>query len=150
MRLTKGVAYGARGIIHLAKLPESSVALVADIASSEGLPESYLAKIFQDLAKEGLVRSYRGAKGGFSLGRPACDITLRQVIEAIDGPIALCRCLAPFEGCDKIDTCAMSPVFAKAQRELIGCLDSTSVADLATHENAFENAQDQPTMEATD
>ena len=81
MRLTRGADYGARGIIHLAKKPHDAVVLVGDIAAAEGLPESYLAKIFQELAREGIVRSFRGAKGGFSLGRPSDEITLRQVIE---------------------------------------------------------------------
>ena len=84
MRLTKAADYGARGAIHLAKRPEGTVVLVSDIATAEGLPESYLAKIFQDLAKEGIVRSHRGARGGFSLARPAGEITLRDVIEDRD------------------------------------------------------------------
>lgn len=130
MRLTRGADYGTRGMLYLAKLPPSSVVLVSDIASAEGLPESYLAKIFQDLAKEGIVRSHRGAKGGFSLARPTNEITLRQIIEAIEGPIALNRCLAPWEGCERVDTCSVYPVLAKAQAELIATLDATTLSDL--------------------
>lgn len=131
MRLTKGSDYGTRGIIYLAKHPPDSVILVGDIAASEGLPESYLAKIFQDLAKEGIVRSHRGAKGGFSLARPAEKITLREVIEAIEGPIALCRCLAPWEGCAKQAECSLYPVLAEAQAQLLAALESTNILDLA-------------------
>ena len=98
MRLTRGADYGTRGIIYLARQPANAIVLVGDIASAEQLSESYLAKIFQELAKGGLVRSHRGAKGGFSLARPPEQITLRQVIEAIEGPIAINRCLAPWEG----------------------------------------------------
>ncbi|MBC7236134.1 MAG: Rrf2 family transcriptional regulator [Chloroflexi bacterium] len=131
MRLTKGADYAARGILHLAKLPPGSVALVSDIAALEGLPNSYLAKIFQDLAREGLVHSFRGAKGGFALARPASEITLRQVIEAVEGPIALNRCLAPWEGCDKIETCALYPVLAEAQKRLLAVLDNTTLQEIA-------------------
>ncbi len=106
MQLTKGTEYGTRGVLHLAKLPPNSVVLVSEIAAAEELPESYLAKIFQYLAKEGIVRSHRGAKGGFSLARSADQITLREVIEAIEGPIALYRCLHPFEGCERAGDCA--------------------------------------------
>lgn len=130
MRLTRGADYGTRGIIRLAKMPFSSVALVSEIASAEDLPESYLAKIFQDLAKEGIVHSHRGAKGGFSLARPADQITLRQVIEAIEGPIALNRCLAPSEGCESISTCPIYPILAKAQEQLLATLDTTTLHDL--------------------
>ena len=130
MRLTRGVDYGARGMIYLAKMPAASVTLISQIASAEQLPQSYLAKIFQDLAKKGIVRSHRGAKGGFSLARPPDQTTLRQIIEAIEGPIALLPCLAPWEGCDRIDTCPIYPVLANAQDLLVAALDATTLQDL--------------------
>jgi Rrf2 family transcriptional regulator, iron-sulfur cluster assembly transcription factor len=131
VRLTKGADYGARGALYLASKPQDTVVLVSEIAEAENLPESYLAKIFQDLAKEGIVRSHRGAKGGFSLARPATEITLREVVEAIEGPITLSRCLAPWEGCDKQETCALHPVLREAQATLLQALESASLADLA-------------------
>ena len=134
MRLTRGAGYGARGIICLAKRPPNAVALVSEIASIENLPESYLAKIFQDLGKCGLVRSHRGAKGGFSLARPAGEITLREIIEAIEGPILLNRCLAPWEGCERVDTCGLYPVLKKAQEQLLQMLEATTLADLVRAE----------------
>lgn len=131
MQLTKGTEYGTRGVLHLAKLPPNSVVLVSEIAAAEELPESYLAKIFQYLAKEGIVRSHRGAKGGFSLARSADQITLREVIEAIEGPIALYRCLHPFEGCERAGDCAIYTVIAQAQAQLVAVLDGTTLDDLA-------------------
>ncbi|MFH1084184.1 MAG: Rrf2 family transcriptional regulator [Chloroflexota bacterium] len=131
MQLTKGADYGARGAIYLARQPSEAVVLVSEIAAAEGLPESYLAKILQELTKEGIVRSHRGAKGGFSLARPAGDISLRQVIEAIEGPIALNRCLAPLEGCEKISSCSMYPLLREAQKRLLRLLDSATLAELA-------------------
>ncbi len=136
MRLTRGADYGARGILRLARMSSDAVVLISDIAKAEGLPESYLAKIFQDLAKEGIVRSHRGAKGGFSLARPAAQITLREIIEAIEGPIALNRCLAPWEGCDKMDCCPLYPVLARAQASLLAELEKTTLADLVVAEAA--------------
>lgn len=136
MRLTKGTDYGARGVIYLAKLPPGAVVLVGEVAQAEGLPESYLAKIFQDLSKQGLIHSHRGAKGGFSLARPPAEITLREVIEAIEGPIALCRCLSPFEGCARKEDCALFPVLARVQEELLEALSRTTVQELAAHDGA--------------
>ena len=134
MRLTRGTDYGARGSIHLAKKPPSSVVLVGEIANAEGLPESYLAKIFQYLARAGIVQSHRGAKGGFSLARPANEITLREVVEAIEGPIALAPCLSPCEGCDRMDTCPLHPVLARAQENLLATLNAVTLQDLANGE----------------
>ena len=136
MRLTRGVDYGARGMVYLARMPPGSVVLVSQIASAEQLPQSYLAKIFQGLAKEGMVRSHRGAKGGFSLARPVEQITLRQIVEAVEGPIALLRCLAPWEGCDRTDTCPIYPVLAKAQGQLVALLEATTLKDLAKGDGA--------------
>lgn len=136
MRLTRGADYGARGIVHLAMQPPDSVILVKDIAAAQGLPESYLSKIFQELAKDGLVRSHRGAKGGFSLARPAEEITLRQVIEAIEGPIALNRCLSPSEGCEHEDECPLRPILAEAQRRMLAVLEQTTLKDLTVGQPA--------------
>ncbi|MFO7917562.1 MAG: Rrf2 family transcriptional regulator [Anaerolineae bacterium] len=134
MRLTRGADYGARGVIYLAKRPPDTVALVGDIASAEDLPSSYLAKIFQDLVKEGILRSHRGAKGGFSLERPAEDITLLEVIEAIDGPIGLCPCLVPSQGCERMDTCSLYPALAEAQGQLIEVLGNKTFDYLAARD----------------
>lgn len=134
MRLTRGTDYGARGVIYLAKQPVNAVALVGDIAREEGVPESYLAKIFQDLAKGGILRSHRGAKGGFSLARPADSITLREIIESVEGPIALSRCLAPYESCDRQDTCALYAVLSRAQEQLLSDLGRVTVQEMAAYE----------------
>lgn len=134
MRLTRGADYGARGVIYLAKRPPDTVALVGDIASAEDLPSSYLAKIFQDLVKEGILRSHRGAKGGFSLERPAEEITLLEVIEAVDGPIGLCPCLVPSQGCERMDTCSLYPALAEAQEQLRGVLESRTFDYLAARD----------------
>jgi len=130
MRLTRGADYGTRGIFHLAKCPAHAVVLVRDIAASEGLPESYLSKIMQELAKDGLVRSHRGAKGGFSLARLPEEINLKQIIEAIDGPIALNRCLATSEHCEIEETCPIRRVLAEAQKRMLDVLEGTTLQDL--------------------
>lgn len=122
-------------MIRLAKMPAGSVAQVRDIAAAEALPESYLAKIFQDLAKSGIIHSHRGASGGFSLARPPEQITLRQVIEAVEGPVVVQRCLAPWGRCDKADCCSLYPVLAKAQEQLMALLDGTSLHELAERDS---------------
>ncbi len=131
MKLTRGADYGTLGILYLARQPRDRVVLISEIASAQGVPESYLAKIFQDLAKAGLVRSHRGARGGFTLARLPQDITLRQVIEAIEGPLALNRCLDPREGCENSPGCAVHSALSEAQRTLISALDGVTLYSLA-------------------
>jgi Rrf2 family iron-sulfur cluster assembly transcriptional regulator len=130
MRLTRGSDYGLRGMLYLAKLPLGKVALVSEVAVAENLPESYLAKIFQDLTRNGLLLSHRGAKGGFSLVRLPSEITMQDIIEAVEGPIAISPCLDEREGCVRIDDCQAYPALAAAQERLLGILGRTTLADL--------------------
>lgn len=136
MKLTRGTDYGIRGILYLATQPYEKVTLLHEIAKEQDIPETYLAKIFQDLTKAGLVRSHRGARGGFSLVRPPSQITLRQVIEALQGPISLNRCLDVGELCARSGACPISRVLRQAQAELLRGLDAATLDTLAAEELA--------------
>ncbi|MDX1763365.1 MAG: Rrf2 family transcriptional regulator [bacterium] len=131
MRLTRGGEYGIRGMLYLAMQPPETVALLSEIAASQGTPESYLAKIFQSLARAGLVRSHRGFKGGYSLGRAAEAITVKDIVEGIEGPIALNRCALQDSGCADEKSCTIQGVWKDAQNAMLGVLDGTTLADLA-------------------
>ena len=130
MRLTRGSDYAMRGIVYLAKQPRGTVCLVSDVAEAQGVPESYLAKIFQDLSRSGLVVSHRGAKGGFALARDPDRITLRQVIEATEGPIALSPCLDERVGCELSEVCEVHLILAEAQAQLLKVLDGAALQDV--------------------
>jgi len=138
VKLTRGTDYGIRGILYLAMQPFEQVTLLRDVAKSQDVPESYLAKIFQDLNRAELIRSHRGAKGGFSLARPASEITLRQVIEALQGPISLNRCLDIREVCPRQKVCAVSPVLRRAQEQLLETLGVATFDVLAKETLALE------------
>lgn len=131
MRLTRGAEYGIRGMLYLAMQPPDTVALLAEIAASQNTPESYLAKIFQSLARAGLVRSHRGFKGGYSLGRTPEAITIKDIIEGIEGPIALNRCALRGSGYTEKKACTIQGVWKDAQDAMLGVLDGTNLADLA-------------------
>lgn len=142
MKITKGTDYGILGILYLARQPFERVSLLHEIAREQNVPETYLAKIFQDLTKGGLVRSHRGARGGFSLARPASQITLRQVIETLQGPICINRCLDIREGCSKSDTCPVSTVLRQAQAQLLATLDAATLDMLARESFASQEEQE--------
>jgi len=115
----------------LARQPSKRLALVSEISKEQNIPETFLAKIFQRLSKAGLLRSSRGSRGGFSLGKPAHMITMREVIEAIEGPIALNRCLLRVGECEEEDLCPIHQVWEKAQQRILEILDRTTMEDLA-------------------
>ena len=135
MRLTRGSDYGLRGMVYLARQPVGQVCLVSQVAAAEDLPESYLAKIFQDLARNRLLISHRGAKGGFSLVSGPEEINLLQIIEAVEGPIALAPCLDVREGCERIQICEIYDALDSAQAQMTLVLKNTTLADLVPKQN---------------
>jgi Rrf2 family protein len=131
MELTRKGEYAIRGIIYLAKLAPGQVALISEIAESTGVPQTFLAKILQSFAKLGLVNSFRGTGGGFVLGRPASQITLREVVEAVEGPILPNRCLVADAGCEFDKTCLVHPVWREVQAKVVDILNSVTIESLA-------------------
>jgi Rrf2 family protein len=100
------------------------------VAEATGVSQTFLAKIFQSFAKLGLVNSFRGTGGGFLLGKPASKITLRQVVEAVEGPIMPNRCLTSEGQCAREAQCMVHPVWRKIQGEVSAILDSVTIEDL--------------------
>lgn len=132
MELTRKGEYAIRGVVYLAQLPQGKVALISEIAAAVDVPQMFLAKILQSFAKIGIVNSFRGAGGGFMLGRPASQITLREVVEAVEGPIMPNRCLLGSGVCERDATCGVHPVWRQVQQRVVDVLDGVTIEDLAT------------------
>jgi Rrf2 family iron-sulfur cluster assembly transcriptional regulator len=131
MELTRKGEYAIRGILYLAQQPPGKVSLLSDIAEATDAPQTFLAKIFQSFAKLGIVNSYRGTGGGFVLARPAAKITLREVVEAVEGPIMPNRCLISDNSCARGKECNVHPVWGKVQEQVIAILDGVTIEELA-------------------
>jgi Rrf2 family transcriptional regulator, iron-sulfur cluster assembly transcription factor len=131
MELTRKGEYAIRGIIYLARQQPGKISLVSEIAEAVGAPQTFLAKIFQNFAKQGIVQSFRGTGGGFTLGRSSSKITLREVVEAVEGPIIPNRCLTGKGGCRMDDVCQVHPVWKKIQGQIVQILDNVTFEDLA-------------------
>ena len=131
MELTRKGEYAIRGIIYLAQQPPGKISLISEIAEAVAAPQTFLAKIFQNFAKQGIVNSFRGTGGGFTLGRPASRITLREVVEAVEGPIVPNRCLTGMGGCEKDGVCQVHPVWKRVQKQIVEILDGVTIEELA-------------------
>jgi Rrf2 family protein len=131
MELTRKGEYAIRGIVHLARQPRGKITLLSEIAETAEVPQTFLAKIFQNFVKLGFVSSYRGTGGGFALARPASAITLREVVEAVEGPLAPNRCLTEEGECDRSASCAVHTVWRRVQEQVVGILDGVTIEDLA-------------------
>ena len=130
MQITRQADYAVRAVLHLARKGNTERAATSSVAKEQNIPPSFLAKIISQLSIAGLLHTSRGARGGVTLARDPQDITLLEVVEAIDGPIQLNECVGNEGACTFNDSCPIRPVWCTAQEELVNRLKSTNFADL--------------------
>lgn len=126
MQITRQADYALRAMLYLAQLEPSQRAATSQIAEEQHIPPSFLAKIISQLSIAGLIHTSRGARGGVSLARTPEEISLLEVVEAIDGPIALNECTHSVSSCTFGDTCPLRALWCEAQSDLVDRLRSTN------------------------
>lgn len=135
MQLTREGDYGIRSVLFLARQPYKKIIFVSEIAEEYKIPRSFLAKILQKLVKAKIVRSYRGVKGGFSLAKSSKEVTVLEVLEAIEGKLALNLCLDRRKKCVFSKQCPVHHVWAKAQLKFTEVLRKANFDELARQKN---------------
>ncbi len=132
--------YGVRVMAHLANRdPESPVSLAA-IAEAEGLPLAYLEHLVARLRKAELVESRRGAHGGYNLARAAADITMAEIVDALEGGIAPIECVAADADGEIVCTretngggpCPTKLLWARVHGAIVGTLEDMTLNDLVS------------------
>ncbi len=131
MLLTRAADYAVRVMIHMAKLQEGQRTSLPELATSVQAPQSFLSKVMQALTKAGLVRSWRGNDGGFEILDVGRKCSLREVVEAIDGPLFLNTCLVSGDACEREHLCPAHDVWERAQMAVMNILDGVSVTQMA-------------------
>ena len=107
LSLTKKTGYGLIAMTHLARLERGEVSSAREIAQRFGVPASLLMNVLKELAAGGYVESVRGARGGYRLARPPEEITLADLVAAVEGPIRLAECVTDPAGGDAECTCRL-------------------------------------------
>ena len=130
MQIPRRVDYGLRAGIYLADQDPEKCCSITEIAKRQGMPRKFLEKIIQDLTRGGLIKSKRGSCGGYALARTADAISFFDVIQAIEGPLAVNACLDEHLGCDQLPRCTMQGVWSDVQRKVTEVLTRTTIADL--------------------
>lgn len=130
-KLSKKTEYALMALQHIASLNMGQIATAKEIAESKLIPLSLLAKILQQLTKHQLILSLQGAHGGYALGRKAEEITLAQMIEAIEGPIHIIECTESRHSCKRDDSCTLKNSLNPLQQQLSSYLHSVTLADVA-------------------
>ena len=137
MRLSDGVEWGVHVCTLLAALPDGTALPAAKLAEYHGVPAAYLAKHLQALAAAGVLETVKGARGGYRLARPPAEITVLEVVEAIDGDESAFRCTEirrrgpmAMPARDYTKMCGIHAAFERADMAWRQVLAETSVADL--------------------
>jgi Rrf2 family protein len=130
MQITRQADYALRAMLYLSQLEPNQRAATSRIAEVQRIPPSFLAKIISQLSIAGLIHTSRGARGGVSLARTPEAISVLEVVEAIDGPIALNECSQTPGACPFGEECPLRSIWCGTQTELIEKLRRTTFAQV--------------------
>jgi len=123
--------YALQAVMYIALKPQDQMTSIRELAENLGIPFHFLAKILQDLTHRGLLTSFKGPAGGFSLARPATEITPFHIVEAIDGSAFLNNCLLGFPSCSDEHHCAMHDQWGELRQKIHVLLISKNVVQMA-------------------
>lgn len=127
---TRRCDYGLRALVYLAGR-EGERVKAAEISTEMNIPVGFLHQVLQELQRSRLVTSQTSRTGGYSLGLPATDVTLLDIVEALEGPIERDQCSLRNGTCDIADTCALHSPWSAAQRAFATTLAATTLASVA-------------------
>jgi Rrf2 family protein len=130
MEISRRADYAIRVILDLSSASGDGRVPTQEIATRQKIPSPFLAKIISQLSVAGLVNTYRGAGGGVTLAYPPSEISLLQVIEALEGPIRLNRCVIEPSACPRNHNCPVHHIWAQAQADLTSLLEVTTFDEL--------------------
>ena len=132
---TKG-RYGLKALIDIASNPDGEAVSITSIASRQGISERYLEQLMSKLKKAGIISSIRGASGGYILARAPEDVSVGDVLRALEGNLELVDCLGASdeESCNFIDTCATKYVWKRISDSINQTVDGILLNELIVGE----------------
>ncbi len=140
LRLSRMTDFGVVVLSRMAMMPEA-LSTAAHLAEVTGLPLPSVSKVLKLLARAHVVTSHRGVNGGYSLARPADQITVEQIIAALEGPVALTACVDGTTGsCDVETMCPIRGRWDKVNDAIRGALDAITLSEIAVPPTMFNFA----------
>lgn len=135
LRLSKKTDYALIALKDLASSPEGSSSSAREIAGRYKIPVELMAKVLQRLARRGLLESHHGKRGGYDLARPASMISVADVIQAVDGPVAVTACSDVDETCEQYSTCNVRDPLWRLKDRIVRTLAEFTIDELAREEH---------------
>lgn len=140
MKLSTKGRYGLRALIDLALYSADEAVTLQSIASRQGISESYLEQLMRLLRKAGLVKSIRGAGGGYVLGKPAQEISVGDILLALEGSLEAVTCPTTEDGevaCSSGDCCVTRHVWQKINESIISTVNAIWLSELVEESRAL-------------
>ena len=130
IRLTRQADYGILLLVHMAGEPFGSVHAAPELASLTGVHVPMVSKILKTLARGGLLVSHRGPRGGYALARQPREVSLADVVQVLDGPIAMTACTGHEPDCGLESHCRVLPHWQHLNQVVVDALSRTSLAQM--------------------
>lgn len=128
LRITKITDYGFILLAHMANQDQELLHNAKDLSAEIGIPLPTVSKVLKILTQGGILKSHQGSKGGYSLAKPSQEVTAAEIIEAVEGPVAITDCSSA-DGCER--NCAVSPSWQQVNTAVIGALQDLTLHDMS-------------------
>lgn len=130
MKLSTKSRYGARAILEIARGTRENPVKRKSIVDNQNIPDSYLKNILITLKESGLINAIRGSGGGYTLARPASEITFLDILNALEGDLSMVECLIDPSACERVDVCATREIWEKLTRAQEDVLKKITVKEI--------------------
>ncbi|MDH7605920.1 MAG: Rrf2 family transcriptional regulator [Melioribacter sp.] len=141
MKLSTRSRYGARFMFELAKNYNNGPIYLKDIAKKQEISEKYLSKLVILLKNASLISSFRGSQGGYTLAKKPSEISMREIVEVLEGGIEIVDCINKDNFCKKIDGCVTRDVWIKLNSVIRDTLEKITLEDLVENHKKKNNAE---------
>lgn len=138
LRLSKKADYALMAMKHLALRSDQGSSSAREIAEQYNIPIELLAKVLQRLVRRGLLASHQGTRGGYQLARTAVEISVADVIHAIDGPVTVTACSTVDSSCDQFAKCNVRDPLRRVRERIAAALGECTIAELASDTTPLE------------
>lgn len=135
MRMSTKGKYGIKAMLELALVYDVETISVRSIAQKQNISELYLEQIFSILKKGQLIKSVRGAKGGYSLSKNPKDITIKNIMDVLEGPVSISECIEKDVNCDNLDRCATRVLWVRIRNAINDIFSSVTLQDIINEHN---------------
>lgn len=143
MKLNQATDYAFRMVLYMSLLPYGTKITGAELAKTLNIPDRFLLKIMRNLTKSKIMRSYRGVDGGFSLDKKPKSITLLDVVESVEGPTYMQKCLYDAESCNRgcSGICSVRESFKEIQKSVVEQMSAVNFEVLAAKEKELRRVK---------